>query len=101
MRFWTIQSTSVIEILRQKGFYQPDFSISRFLMKNPPLAELYRFVLNCYNQVNHARLPGLTYIPLSQFDPIPFSAVYAGQEQNPVLRQFLDLLAQSMAQPSP
>ena len=42
MRFWTIQSTSVIEILRQKGFYQPDFSISRFLMKNPPLAELYR-----------------------------------------------------------
>ena len=49
----------------------------------------------------HARLPGLTYIPLSQFDPIPFSAVYAGQEQNPVLRQFLDLLAQSMVQPSP
>ena len=76
MRFWTIQSTSVIEILRQKGFYQPDFSISRFLMKNPPLAELYRFVLNCYNQVNHARLPGLVFAFLKSDN----NAVYQFQD---------------------
>ena len=44
----------------------------------------------------HARLRDLQYIPLAEFDPLPFGAVYSSQEHNPVLQQFLTLLADSM-----
>ncbi len=61
MRFWTIQTMDVLDILRRDGVFQPDFSKSRYLSVNPPLAELYDFVLRCYNQVNGTRLPGLVF----------------------------------------
>lgn len=61
MRFWTIQSVDVLEILRQNGMYQPDFRSSRFLMKDPSLAGLYDYVLQCYNQANDSRLPGVVF----------------------------------------
>lgn len=51
----------VLDILRRDGVFQPDFSKSRYLSVNPPLAELYDFVLRCYNQVNGTRLPGLVF----------------------------------------
>lgn len=61
MRFWTIQTMDVLEILRREGVYQPDFFQSRFLAANPPMADLYDFVLRCYNQVNGTCLPGLVF----------------------------------------
>lgn len=61
MRFWTIQSLDVVDILRRDGIYQPDFRNSRFLMKDPSLKELYDYVLECYNQINGTCLPGLVF----------------------------------------
>ncbi|MGI6030657.1 MAG: LysR family transcriptional regulator [Eubacteriales bacterium] len=40
----------------------------------------------------HAHLPGLRYIPLPQFEPLSFGAVYVSGEQNPILREFLTIL---------
>ena len=61
MRFWTIQSTDVIEILRQDGIYYPDFGKSRYLAKNPAMIDLYNYVLACYNRVNGTLLQGLVF----------------------------------------
>lgn len=61
MRFWTIQSMDVIEILRQDGIYYPNFGKSRYLTKNPAMVDLYNFVLACYNRVNGTLLQGLVF----------------------------------------
>ena len=31
MKFWTVQTKDVIEIIQEKGVYQPDFNNSRYL----------------------------------------------------------------------
>lgn len=61
MRFWTVQSLEVLEILRQDGFYQPDFYKSRYLRENMEMIPLYSYVLQCYNAVNKFDLPGLVF----------------------------------------
>ena len=61
MRFWTVQSIDVLEILRQNGFYQPDFRSSRFLMESPKMVPLYEYVLQCFNQANGSNLPGVVF----------------------------------------
>lgn len=51
----------VLNILRRDGIFQPDFSRSRYLATNPPVAGLYDYVLHCYNHVNGTALPGLVF----------------------------------------
>ena len=42
------------------------------------------------------RMPGLCYLPLPDFSPLSFGAVYSSESLNPTLRQFLSLLEQVM-----
>lgn len=46
-----------------------------------------------------ARLPGLRYIPIEGIQPLSYGAVCLPENKNPVLREFLDLLEESMAVP--
>lgn len=41
MKFWTVQTKDVIEIIQEKGVYQPDFNNSRYLHINKNLSDLY------------------------------------------------------------
>ena len=43
------------------------------------------------------RLPGLRYIPLSEFSSLSFGAVYLPGERNPALKRFLSLLEESFS----
>lgn len=45
-----------------------------------------------------ARREGLRYIPLPEFAPLTFGAVYLAGNRNPALRRFLELLEQTLAQ---
>ena len=61
MKVWTIQSKEVLNTIATKGVYQPNFEMSPYLMKNPKLANLYRFILESYNSVNGMNLSALIY----------------------------------------
>lgn len=45
----------------------------------------------------NARLPGLRYIPIEGIRPLSYGAVCLPENRNPVLKEFLDLLEESMA----
>lgn len=49
----------------------------------------------------HAHIPSLRYLPLPEFDPLSFGALYQAQGERPLVQEFLDLLEQSMAAPAP
>lgn len=61
MKFWTIQTKDVIEIIQEKGAYQPDFNRSRYLNSNKNLNDLYSVILQSFNQINKKDLPGIIY----------------------------------------
>ena len=43
-----------------------------------------------------ARLPGLRYIPIPQFEPLSFGVVYRADGLSPALRLFLSILEKQM-----
>ena len=55
-RFWTVQHKSVLDAVEMNGYYQADISKSPFVIQNPPLEELYRFLLDSFNKTNEFRL---------------------------------------------
>ncbi len=61
MKFWTIQTSNVTEIIQKNGIYQPDFKDSRYLKQNKKLKELYYFILKSFNQINKNNLPGIVF----------------------------------------
>lgn len=61
MKFWTIQTKSVIEIIQKEGAYQPNFGSSRYLKTNKKLNDLYSVILQSFNQINKKNLPGIVY----------------------------------------
>ena len=61
MKFWTIQTKDVLEIIQKKGIYQPDFSKSRYLDMNRELNDLYYFILQSFNSQNQKDLKGLIF----------------------------------------
>lgn len=60
-RFWTVQHKSVLDVVAMNGFYQADISKSPFVMENPPREELYRLLLDAFNEANDFRLKGLIF----------------------------------------
>lgn len=48
-----------------------------------------------------ARREGLCYIPLPEFEPLTFGALYMAGNRNPALKEFLTLLEQTLAHPDP
>lgn len=62
MKFWTVQSKNVMEIVRHEGLYLPDFNRSLYLNKeNPGALELYYLILDSFNRQNNLKLKGLSF----------------------------------------
>lgn len=61
MKFWTVQTKSVIEVIQKQGIYQPDFNSSRYLNINKNLNDLYSVILQSFNQINNKDLLGVIY----------------------------------------
>lgn len=61
MKYWTIQTNSVFDDIQSKGYYQPDFSKSRYLNLNNELNALYNVILESFNSINHINLPGIVF----------------------------------------
>lgn len=61
MKFWTIQSKEVMDIIESKNTYYPDFSKSRYVLNDKPMNSLYSFVLNSFNSVNHESYKGIVF----------------------------------------
>lgn len=55
--FWTVQSNDVIDIINKEGIYYPDFSKVDSVMAHRE----YRFLLDCYNNVNRTEFKGLVF----------------------------------------
>lgn len=91
MRFWTVQSISVLETLQTEGMYQPDFSKSRYLEMNPSLTGIYDFLLDSFFRVNGFGLPGLIFAfakcdgqNIAPFDDINDFYRYIGARKNAI-----------------
>lgn len=61
MKFWTIQSKEVMDIIESENAYYPDFSKSRYVLNKKPMNSLYSFVLNSFNSVNHESYKGVVF----------------------------------------
>lgn len=67
MKFWTIQSREVVDIINKKGIYYPDFKKSLILKKEgtpiycEKVKDLYTIVLNSYNNLYNENLDGLVF----------------------------------------
>ncbi len=61
MKFWTIQSKEVMDIIESENAYYPDFSKSRYVLNDKPMNSLYSFVLNSFNSVNHESYKGVVF----------------------------------------
>lgn len=49
--------------------------------------------------IPHARVPGLRYIPLPEFEPLSFGAAYMSEGYTPLVRQFLRILTETATRP--
>lgn len=49
--------------------------------------------------IPHARLPDLCYIPVPEIEPLSFGAAYMAEGYTPLLRQFLNALAETIREP--
>ena len=61
MKFWTVQKRNVMEIIKEKGEYQPDFSKSDYLKLVPQMKDLYELILEAFNVINSENVPGLIF----------------------------------------
>ena len=61
MKFWTIQTKNVIDIIQEEGIYQPNFDYSRYLNTNKNLKNLYSIILQSFNQINKTDLSGIVF----------------------------------------
>ena len=61
MKFWSVQSKEVLDIINNKGEYRPQVTESRFIASNPDLFDLYQTMVNIYNNINKTNYNGLIY----------------------------------------
>lgn len=66
VRFWTVQKLAVVTAIIQHGTYQPAFEYSDYAESIPGLDNLYKFILNSYNNANGTDYPGLIFTFLEQ-----------------------------------
>lgn len=59
MKFWTVQSNEVFDIIEKEGIYYPDFNKSRYNDESMKL--VYSFLLNSFNIVNNLSCTGLVF----------------------------------------
>ena len=58
MKFWTVQSQKVLEIIEKEGIYHPKFAMSQYYKQ---YCELYNFMLKSFNNINNLNCEGLIY----------------------------------------
>ena len=58
MKFWTLQSQEVLEIVEKEGIYHPKFAMSQYYKQ---YHELYNFMLKSFNTINNLNCEGLIY----------------------------------------
>lgn len=58
MKFWTVQSPKVLEIIEKNEVYHPEFVKSSYYKQ---YSELYNFMLNAFNDINKFTCKGLIY----------------------------------------
>ena len=58
MKFWTIQSPEVLDIIEKEEVYHPQFSKSQYYKK---YSELYDFMLQSFNNINKFDCKGLIF----------------------------------------
>ena len=58
MKFWTIQSQEVLDIIEKEEVYHPQFSKSQYYKK---YSELYDFMLRSFNNINKFDCKGLIF----------------------------------------
>ena len=55
MKYWTVQSQEVLEIIEKEGAYYPVFAKSQY---NKQYKELYNFMLKSFNNINNTNCDG-------------------------------------------
>lgn len=58
MKFWTIQSPEVLEIIKSEDAYHPKFAMSQYYKQ---YSGLYNFMLKSFNNINNLNCEGLIY----------------------------------------
>lgn len=58
MKFWTVQSPEVLEIIEKEDIYHPKFVMSQYYKQ---YSELYNFMLESFNNINGLNCDGLIY----------------------------------------
>lgn len=58
MKFWTVQSPKVLEIIEKDGIYHPKFVMSQYYKQN---RKLYDFMLKSFNDINGFNCEGLVF----------------------------------------
>jgi hypothetical protein len=58
MKFWTIQSQEVLEIIKKEDVYHPKFAMSQYYKQ---YYELYNFMLKSLNNINNLNCDGLIF----------------------------------------
>lgn len=58
MKFWTIQSQKVLEIIENEAVYHPKFVMSLYYKQ---FYELYNFMLKSFNRINNLNCEGLIF----------------------------------------
>lgn len=61
MKFWTVQTKEIINLVNRNGIFYSDFVKSNYLKLNPNLKDLYDLVLESFNKINHLNLKGIIF----------------------------------------
>lgn len=61
MKFWSVQKKEIIDLIKEKGVFSPDFAKSDYLKLKPNLKDLYDFVLKSFNNINNLDLRGTVF----------------------------------------
>lgn len=60
-KYWTVQSREVINLLREKGIYFPNFEFSKLVNKNPEIRDVYNIILDSFNKFNNSKVKGVLF----------------------------------------
>ena len=58
MKFWTVQSQEVLEIIEREEVYYPKFILSQYYYQN---FKIYNFMLKSFNRINNLNCEGLIF----------------------------------------
>lgn len=60
-KYWTVQSREVINLLREKGKYFPNFELSRLTKLDSEIKDAYSLILDSFNKFNNSKVKGVLF----------------------------------------